>query len=161
VLTIGREKGRPSRSTSGRRSTVPTITTGEQRGGFARRAERERAREEKEWPLARSRAGGCFLKCVMGAPDSQQCLSDAHRTAHSSCPVNHRTAPSRKGICLRAAGAPDYPVSPDRENFEIFQTFYLVFNQTKSQLIITQKNTCWDMYWHPHIFSHNFQNILP
>jgi hypothetical protein len=41
-----------------------------------------------------------------------------------------------------------------------FQIFYLNFNQTKSQLIITQKNTCWDRYWHPHIFSHNFQNIL-
>jgi hypothetical protein len=33
-----------------------------------------------------------FLKRDMGAPDSLQCLSGAHRTAHSSCPVNHRTA---------------------------------------------------------------------
>jgi hypothetical protein len=28
-------------------------------------------------------------------------------------------------------------------------------------LISTQKNTCWDRYWYPHIFSHNLQNILP
>lgn len=33
-----------------------------------------------------------FKKRSMGAPDSLQCLSGAHRTAHSSCPVNHRTA---------------------------------------------------------------------
>jgi hypothetical protein len=33
-----------------------------------------------------------FLKRDMGAPDSLQCLAGAHRTAHSSCPVNHRTA---------------------------------------------------------------------
>ena len=32
-----------------------------------------------------------FLKRDMGAPDSLQCLSGAHQTAHSSCPVNHRT----------------------------------------------------------------------
>ena len=38
------------------------------------------------------RAGGGFLKREMGTPDSLQCLSGAHRTAHSSCPVNHRTA---------------------------------------------------------------------
>jgi hypothetical protein len=38
------------------------------------------------------RAGGLFLKRDMDAPDSLQCLSGAHRTAHSSCPVNHRTA---------------------------------------------------------------------
>jgi hypothetical protein len=37
-----------------------------------------------------------FLKRDMGAPDSLQCLSGAHRTAHSSCPVNHRTAHRKK-----------------------------------------------------------------
>jgi hypothetical protein len=114
-----------------------------------------------------------FLKRNMGAPDSLQCLSGAHWTTHSSCLVNHRTAHRRRRSCSRAAGAPDSctvqcPVHTglsgeprQRENFEIFKFFYLVFNQTKSQLIITQNNTCWDRYWHPHIFSHNFQNILP
>jgi hypothetical protein len=37
-----------------------------------------------------------FFKRDMGAPDSLQCLSGAHRTAHSSCPVNHRTAHRKK-----------------------------------------------------------------
>jgi hypothetical protein len=103
----------------------------------------------------------------MGAPDSLQCLSGAHRTAHSSCPMNHWTAHRKMGSAHAAAGAsdiaqcsvrciPDCPVSLDRGKFEIFEIFYLVFNQTKSQLIITQNNTCWDRYWHPHIFSHNF-----
>jgi hypothetical protein len=44
-----------------------------------------------------------FLKRDMGAPDSLQCLSGAHRTAHSSCPVNHRTEHRKKGFffCAR------------------------------------------------------------
>jgi hypothetical protein len=44
------------------------------------------------------RAGGRFLKREMGTPDSLQCMSGAHRTAHSSCPVNHRTAHRRIGF---------------------------------------------------------------
>jgi hypothetical protein len=52
-------------------------------------------------PLARLRAGGLFLKRDMGAPDSIQCLSGAHRTAHSSCPVNHRTAHRKKDFSAR------------------------------------------------------------
>jgi hypothetical protein len=135
------------------------IAAGEQRGKSRQRASELR---EKREPVARARAEGLFLKkCIMGTPDSLQCLSGPHRTAHSSCPMNHQTAHSRKGICARATGAPDCPVSPDRGDFEIFQSFYLNFNQTKSQLIITQKNTCWYRYWYPHIISHNFQNILP
>jgi hypothetical protein len=55
------------------------------RGGIARDRERALAWRRDE-PLARSRAGGLFLKRDMGAPDSLQCLSGAHRTAHSSCP---------------------------------------------------------------------------
>jgi hypothetical protein len=48
---------------------------------------------EETKPLARlGRAGGGFLKREMGTPDSLQWLSDAHRTAHSSCPVSHRTS---------------------------------------------------------------------
>jgi hypothetical protein len=61
------------------------------RGGITRDRERALAGRKNE-PLARSQAGGLFLKRDMGAPDSLQCLSGAHRTAHSSCPVNHRTA---------------------------------------------------------------------
>jgi hypothetical protein len=44
--------------------------------------QRERLAGERMEPLARSRAGGLFLKRDMGAPDSLQCLSGAHRTAH-------------------------------------------------------------------------------
>jgi hypothetical protein len=85
-------------------------------------------------PLARSRAGGDFLKRDMGAPDSLHCLSGAHRTTHSSCPVNHRTAHRKKDLKRVAAGAPDIaqcsvrctpdcPVSPDRGKIWIFLNF--------------------------------------
>jgi hypothetical protein len=131
-----------------------------ERGVVTERGESQRA-EEKGGLWLGARVGGLFLKRVMGAPDGLQCQSGAHRTVHM-----------RKRICARAASAPasaqcsvrctpDCSVSPNRGDFEIFQIFDLNFNQTKSQLIITQKNTCRDRYWHPHIFSHNFQNILP
>jgi hypothetical protein len=166
-LTRGEEVRRSSRSTTkGAWPPARGVVAGE-----VESLERDKSQRAKRrsGPLARSRAGGRFLKRVMGAPDSLQCLSGAHWTSHSSCPVNHRAAHSRKRICARGwctgqcsvRCTPDCPVSPDRGNFENFQNFYLVFNQTKSQLIIAQKNTCWDRYWHPHIFSHNFQNILP
>jgi hypothetical protein len=72
---------------------------GDRRRGEADAENREhRGRNE---PLARSRAGGLFLKRDMGAPDSLQCLSGAHRTAHSSCPVNHRTAHRRNAVLAR------------------------------------------------------------
>jgi hypothetical protein len=94
------------------------------RGKSPERAESREHRGKRE-PLARSRAGGLFLKCDMGAPDNLQCMSGAHRTAHSSCLVNHRTAHRRRRSCARAAGAsdsaqcsvrctPDCPVSPER-----------------------------------------------
>jgi hypothetical protein len=41
--------------------------------------------------------GKIFLKCFMGTLDGLQCLSGAHRTAHSSCPVNHWTESHRVG----------------------------------------------------------------
>jgi hypothetical protein len=62
-------------------------------------------REKSESDSGSSRKS--FLKRIMGAPDSLQCLFGAHRTAHSSYPVNHRTTQCRKGICVRPAGAPD------------------------------------------------------
>jgi hypothetical protein len=136
------------------------------------RGAEKRQRTENERPLAQLGLEADFLKHVMGAPDSLQCLSGAHRTTHSSCLVNHRTAHRKMDLKRAAASAPDIaqcsvrctpdcPVSPDKGKTWNFEFFYLVFNQTKSQLIITQNNTCWDRYWHPHIFSHNFQNILP
>jgi hypothetical protein len=58
--------------------------------------ERERQRTERSGCRPRAREGKVFLKKPdMGAPDSLQCLSGAHRTAHSNCPVNHRTAHRR------------------------------------------------------------------
>jgi hypothetical protein len=48
-----------------------------------------------------------FKNPVMGTPDSQQCLFGAHRIAHSSCPMNHRTTGVQKEICARQAGALD------------------------------------------------------
>jgi hypothetical protein len=92
------EEGR--RGARGRRSTVRDggrrwwKIAGE---GRNRQAQRETALAgRRSEPLARSRAGGLFLKRDMGAPDSLQCVSGAHRTAHSSCPVNHRTAHRKK-----------------------------------------------------------------
>jgi hypothetical protein len=81
---------------------------------------------ERECLASGSGVGFFLKKPIMGAPDSLQCLSGAHRTAHSSCPMNHRTAHRRRGFCARAAGAPDSaqcnvqctpdcPVTPDRE----------------------------------------------
>jgi hypothetical protein len=62
-------------------------------GGKSRQRQRVKgALAEKKQSLWLGRAGGGFLKREMGTPDSLQCLSGAHRTAHSSCPVNHRTA---------------------------------------------------------------------
>jgi hypothetical protein len=49
--------------------------------GESAQSQRTESAEEKR-PLAQSRAGGCFLKHDMGAPDSLQCLSGAYRTAH-------------------------------------------------------------------------------
>jgi hypothetical protein len=73
-----------------------TVDSGDQRGEGGRQRIREHRGRRR--PLARSRAGGDFLKRDMGAPDSLQCLSGAHRTTHNSCPVNHRTTHRRKAF---------------------------------------------------------------
>jgi hypothetical protein len=100
---------------------------------IARGAE-ERQRTENERPLAQLGLEADFFKTRYGrtgqttvpvrcTPDS--CLSGAHRTAHSSCPVSHRTAQGKKDLKRAAAGAPDIaqcsvrctpdcPMSPDR-----------------------------------------------
>jgi hypothetical protein len=112
-----------------------------------------REERNKAWP--RARAGESFFKKpIMGAPDTLQCMSGAHQTAHNSCSVNHRTSHRKKEFCTRATGAPDSaqcsvrctqdcPVSPDRGNFEIFQNFLSNFqpnqiptyNHTKEHLL--------------------------
>jgi hypothetical protein len=134
---------------------------GRRRGGVVADEERaprsliERTRAKKKCPgLGRGRRKD-YLK------------TDYGRTRQSTVPVRCTQDSAHQNVDLRTRGwctgqcTPDCPVSLDRGDFEIFQIFYLNFNQTKSQLIITQKNTCWDRFWHPHIFSHNFQNILP
>jgi hypothetical protein len=68
--------------------------------GIAKTEKTERSQGKKE-ASGLARAGGCFLKRDMGTPDSLQWLSGAHRTAHSSCPVNHRTAHRKKEFCAR------------------------------------------------------------
>jgi hypothetical protein len=91
----GQERSTQSRSPEhGRRRWTPVIR--EER--VVARESESREHRGRRRPLARSRAGGNFLKRDMGAPDSIQCLSGAHRTAHSSCPVNHRTTHRRKAF---------------------------------------------------------------
>jgi hypothetical protein len=86
--------GRGAYVGEGHGSTSPTITTGEHRGVIARRAEKRQ--RTKEWPLAQLGLEVNFLKRDMGAPDSLQCLSSAHRTAHR-----------KMGSARAAVGAPD------------------------------------------------------
>jgi hypothetical protein len=124
----GQERSTGSRSPEhGRSRWTPVIR--EER--VVARESESREHRGRRRPLARSRAGGDFLKRDMGAPNSLQCLSGAHRTAHSSCPVNHRTAHREKDLKRAAAGAPDSaqcsvrctpdcPVSPDRRKIGKF-----------------------------------------
>ena len=85
------ERERTSPGLHGRRSTVVAggSPVGERETPETETESASGGRTESLWL---GRAGGLFLKRDMGAPDSLQCLSGAHRTAHSSCPVNHRTA---------------------------------------------------------------------
>jgi hypothetical protein len=121
-----------------REARSPAMVAGDGGRRRGRRVEENaRRRELGGWekrngePLARLGLEAVFLKREMGTPDSLQCLSGAHRTAHSSCPVNHRTAHRKRGILRVAAGAPDIaqcsvrctpdcPVSPDRGEFGKF-----------------------------------------
>jgi hypothetical protein len=91
LLTEGEEEGSP-KSPEHRRRWWPSVR-GDRREGRNRQEQRAAGgwlgNKRSLWP---DRAGGLFLKRDMGAPDSLQCLSGAHRTTHSSCPVHHRTA---------------------------------------------------------------------
>jgi hypothetical protein len=144
-----RGEGKLDLLTRGEKKRAPRkITGGSLEGRSCRRRGRTESREHRgrSEPLARSRAGGDFLKRDMGAPDSLQCLSGAHRSTQSSCPVNHRTAHRKGSSCARAVSAqcsvrctPDCPVSPDRRkiwNFLIslssFQPNQIpIYNHTK------------------------------
>ena len=86
------EKGRGEAAHRGGRGGESTVTGARwpemvTAGGRRSPAEKEIARTES-WAAGRqrasgsARAGGCFLKREMGTPDSLQCLSGAHRTAH-------------------------------------------------------------------------------
>ena len=84
----GKERGKDC-SPERKGITESTRSPERRRWGEDRRRREGDARDsEHGWwvrktePLARMRAGGLFLKRDMGAPDSLQCLSGAHRTAH-------------------------------------------------------------------------------
>jgi hypothetical protein len=106
----------------------PPVRRSPERGGKPlERRDKPENREELAG-LGREQGKGFFKKRVMGAPDSLKCLFGAHQTAHSSCPVNHRTAHRKGSCCARGGGAPDSaqcsvrctpdcPVSPDRGKF--------------------------------------------
>jgi hypothetical protein len=64
------------------------------RGGDCQR-QRAEAEQRRGMPGLGRERGKIFLKSDMGAPDSLQCQSGAHRTAHSRSPVNHRTTHRR------------------------------------------------------------------
>jgi hypothetical protein len=80
---------------------------GRRRGGQTAREQKEPENREGVWRLAQLGLEADFLKRDMGAPDSLQCMSGAHWTVHSSCPVNHQTAHRKIRSARAAAGAPD------------------------------------------------------
>ena len=96
MLTEGEQRECAGPPEYGRRGWPAEEIAGEEKVASSRQTQRARRQGEELTSLARlGRAGGGFLKREMGTPDSLQCLSGAHRTAHSSCPVNHRTAHRR------------------------------------------------------------------
>jgi hypothetical protein len=94
-MDLTKEERKQSTGTGGRRSTV---VAGEGRSSVRRenchRAERIQ-REERRGGLWLG-LEAFFLKRVMGAPDSLQCLSGAHRTTHR-----------KRSSCVRATDALD------------------------------------------------------
>jgi hypothetical protein len=114
----GEDEPKPQEITGARPEMV--AAGGDRRWGGNRQRQRDAGGWEIKQCLWLGRAGGLFLKHDMGAPDSLQCLSGAHRTAHRE-----------KGFLRAAAGAPDIaqcsvrctpdcPVSPDRGEFGKF-----------------------------------------
>jgi hypothetical protein len=100
-------RGRAGTSTGDCRSTVVAGEGGSLATESKSPVKRGAREQRRNAASSSARAGGVFLKRIMGAPDSLQCLSCAHRIVHSSCPVNHRTTHRKGSFCARAAGAPD------------------------------------------------------
>jgi hypothetical protein len=63
----------------------------------AREQQTDRGKKGKKCWLGLGLGKEFFKKRFMVTPDSLQCMSGAHRTAHSSCPVNHRIEKLRTG----------------------------------------------------------------
>jgi hypothetical protein len=120
--------------------------------------------EEVRWGAQRApeiESKGLGSEHRLGLVNLFKNASWAHQTVYSACLVHtgqriaergsahaqpvHRTVHSAVSGELR-----------QREFLKFLKFFYLILNQTKSQLISTKNNTCWDRYWYPHIFSHNF-----
>jgi hypothetical protein len=113
---LTREKRAEHQLEQGHRSTATgegKVAGGEESPG----TEKSSGERQRKGSLPRAQARKGFLKTVMGAPDSLQCLYGAHRTSHR-----------RRGSARVAAGAPDIaqcsvrctpdcPVSPDRGKF--------------------------------------------
>jgi hypothetical protein len=86
---------------------------------IARRAEK-RQRKEKKWHLAQLGLEADFLKRDMGASDSLQCLSGAHRTAHRKMEFEHAAAGAPDIAQCSVRCTPDCPVTPNRGKIWIF-----------------------------------------
>jgi hypothetical protein len=76
----GKERG--PKSPEHRRRWWPPVVGDRRRGERESPGIREQRELAEKLSLWLGRAGGVFLKRDMGAPDSLQCLSGAHRTAH-------------------------------------------------------------------------------
>jgi hypothetical protein len=94
------DKPKPQEIAGARPETGPPVEIAGGGRGNRLNASEQREQAEKREPLARS-GWRPFLKREMGTPDSLQWLSGAHRTAHSSCPVNHRTAHRKMNFSAR------------------------------------------------------------
>jgi hypothetical protein len=95
LLTRGRRDERRRSEVAGARPETVDAGWSPARGSDRQRPRAESTEGEEGLWLGRGLEAN-FLKRDMGAPDSLQCLSGAHRTAHSSCLVNHRTTHRRK-----------------------------------------------------------------
>jgi hypothetical protein len=98
------QRGTKAEQELGRRK----IAAGERdhrRGDWITKGQRAREQRGKREPLARSRAGGLFLKRIMGAPDSLQCLSGAHRIAHTGEGDLARARPVHRTVHSVVSGA--------------------------------------------------------
>jgi hypothetical protein len=115
-----REKGAAHRARAGdgalgHRSTV---VAGERTSPARERESPERHREARDREavagLGREQRKSFFKKTNMGAPDSLQCLSGSHRTAHRKMDFERAAAGAPDIAQCSVRCTPDCPVSPDR-----------------------------------------------